>query len=245
MIHGSFNSRKDSFPVKTGFVTALVAVLLFVLMATVPSAAQSTRRPRRESTANRKARIARTIEQTYGHTWEAAGGGGYMRYRSGPYQRQDNQVSFWATTLYSLKPKFGILGTVQGSYGKAQVGNGTPFSISNPQISEYAFMAGPSYRFLRKEKYAVSGFVQGGLDLGKFAGGSKGLPADQIGVWTGDFAPAFAAGVSLDYNFDPSLAFRVTPGYLGTTFSSTSGNAIQNSKTLNIGIVYRFGKSKQ
>ena len=240
MIHGSFNSTKDSFPAKSGFVTALVAVLLFVLMATVPSAAQSTRRPRRESTANRKARIARTIEQTYGHRWEAAGGGGYMRYRSGPYLRQNNEVSFWATTLYSLNPKLGILGTVQGSYGKAQIGN-TIYDIPNPQISEYAFMAGPSYRFVRQEKYGVTGFVQGGLDLGKFAGGSKGFTAAEIGVWPGDFAPAFAAGVNLDYNFDPSLAFRVTPGYLGTTF----GGTIQNSKTLNIGLVYRFGKTKQ
>jgi len=231
LIHGSFGS---------GFVTALVAVLLFVIMASNPAAAQSTRRPRRESTANRKARIARTVDATYGHPWEAAGGGGYMRYRSGAYQRQDNQVSFWASTLYSLNPKLGILGTVQGSYGKAQIGN-TIFNIPNPQISEYAFMAGPSYRVVRQEKYGVSVFAQGGLDLGKFAGGSKGFTASEIGVWPGDFAAAFSAGASLDYNFDPSLAVRVTPAYLGTTFGST----IQNSKVLNIGLVYRFGKPRK
>ena len=235
MIHGLYSSEK-----KSGFVTAFVAVLFFVIMASIPAAAQATRRPRRESTANRKARIARTIDATYGHPWEAAGGGGYMRYRSGPYQRQDNQVSFWADTLYSLNPKLGVLGTVQGSYGKAQIGN-TIYNIPNPQISEYAFMAGPSYRFVRQEKFAVSGFAQAGIDLGKFAGGSKGFTAADIGVWTGDFAPAFSAGVSLDYNFDPSLAVRVTPAYLGTTF----GGTIQNSKVLNIGLVYRFGKSKK
>jgi len=243
LIHGSSIPAGNSAVKKSGFVTALAAVLLIVFMATAHSEAQSTRRPRRESTANRKARIARTIEQTYGHPWEAAGGGGYMRYRSGPYQRQDNQVSFWATAMRSFSPTLGIVATVQGSYGKAKIGN-TIFDIPNPQISEYAFMAGPSYRFIRKEKFAVSGFVQGGADLGKFAGGSKGFTAADIGVWTGNFAPAFSAGATLDYNFDPSLAFRITPAYLGTTFGSTSGNALQNSKVLNVGIVYRFGKSK-
>ena len=232
MIHGLVRLEK-----KSGFVTALAAVVILVIMATVPSAAQSTRRPRRESTANRKARIARTIDETYGHRWEAAGGGGYMRYRSGPYLRQNNEVSFWVSTLYSLNPKLGILGTVQGSYGNAKIGN-TSSNIPNPQISEYAFMGGPSYRFVRREKYAVSGFAQAGLDLGKFAGGSHGFPAAYIGVWTGDFAPAFTVGANLDYNFDPSFAVRVTPAYLGTTFDST----IQNSKVLNIGFVYRFGK---
>ena len=235
MIHGSFGSVK-----KSGFVTALVAVLLFVIIASNPAVAQSTRRPRRESTANRKARIARTIETTYGHPWESAGGGGYMRYRSGPYLRQNNEVSFWADTMYSLNPKLGILGTVEGSYGKAQIGN-TIYNIPNPQISEYAFLAGPSYRFVRQEKFGVAGFVQGGADLGKFAGGSKGFTAAEIGVWTGDFSPAVSAGLNLDYNFDPSLSVRLTPAYLGTFFENT----MQNSKVLNIGLVYRFGKPRK
>jgi hypothetical protein len=224
---------------KFGFAMAAAAVMVFFFGATTHAGAQSTRRPRRESTANRKARIARTIAETYDHRWEAAGGGGYMRYRSGQYLRQNNEVSFWASTMYSLNPKLGILGTVQGSYGYAKIGN-TAFDIPNPQISEYAFMAGPSYRFVGKERYSVSGFAQGGLDLGKFAGGSKGFTATDIGVWPGDFAAAFSVGANLDYNFDPSLSLRVTPAYLGTTFGST----IQNSKVLNIGIVYRFGHIK-
>ena len=235
MIHGLVR--------KFGLTTATTAVLLFGFCATFlvtgSVSAQSTRRVRRESTANRKARIERTIAQTYGHTWDAGGGGGYMRYRSGPYLRQNNEVSFWASTTYNLNPKLGILGTVQGSYGKAKLTDNQyiPF---NPQISEYAFLAGPSYRFIRQEKYALSGFVQAGLDLGKFAGASKGFTAAEIGVWQGDYTAAFAAGVSLEYNIDPSVALRLTPEYLGTTFGST----LQNSKAVNLGIVYRFGHKK-
>ena len=227
---------------KFGFAAAAFAVVLVMMLGSgsAHAQAQSQRRPRRESTANRKARIARTIAETYGHRWEAGGGGGYMRFRSGPYLRQNNEVSFWASTMYSLNPKLGILGTVQGSYGKAKLASPAPFDLANPQISEYAFMAGPNYRFLAKEKYSIAGFVQGGLDLGKFAGASKGFTAADIGVWTGDFAPVFSVGANLDYNFDPALAVRVTPAYIGSTF----GSSIQNSKSVNIGVVYRFGRIK-
>jgi hypothetical protein len=223
------------------FRMATVAVLVFAVffLGMVSAAAQSQRRQRRESTANRKARIARTIAETYGHTWEAAGGGGYLRFRSGQYLQQNNEVTFWASTRYNVGPKLGVLGEVRGAYGKAKIGN-TIYDIANPQISEYAFMAGPSYRFIKAEKFGVSGFAEGGLGLGKFAGGSKGFSAADIGVWTGDYGAAFTAGLNLDYNFDPSLSVRVTPNYLGTTF----GGTLQNSKGFNIGVVYRFGKNK-
>ena len=59
-------------------VKCAAAVLLAGLMASGVSAveAQSTHRTRRESNANRKARIARAIQDTYTHRWEVGGGGG-------------------------------------------------------------------------------------------------------------------------------------------------------------------------
>ena len=215
--------------------------LIFVVSLASSVSAQSVHRTRRESNASRKARIARTTAETYGHRWEVAGGGGYERFRSGQYQQKDNQVTFWASTLYSLNPRLGIQGEVRGAYGHAKVGNILPSGNSlsfNPKISEYNFMAGPSYRLRAKEKYSVSVFGEGGVGLGKFAGDSKGLSAADIGVWTGDYAASFAAGVNLDYNFYPNLSVRLTPTYLGTTF----GGTLQNSKGINAGVVYRFGR---
>ena len=220
---------------------SVLAAFVLALISSTAVSAQSVHRTRRESNANRKARIQRTIEETYGHRWEVAGGGGYERFCSGQYQQQDNQVTFWASTLYSLNPKLGVQGEVRGAYGNAKVGNILPSQNSlsyNPKISEYNFMAGPSYRFRVREKYAMSAFAEGGVGLGKFAGDSKGLTAADIGVWTGDYAASFAAGVNFDYNFYPNLAVRVTPTYLGTTF----GGSLQNSKGVNAGVVYRFGK---
>ncbi len=216
-----------------------VATLLIVAL---PASAQQ-RRPRRESNANRKARIARTIAETYAQRWEVGGGGGYERFRSGPYQQRDNQVTFWASTMYSLNPKVGIVGEVRGAYGYAKIGNITPSGnvlTFNPQISEYNFMAGPSYRFLRKEKFSGSVFAEGGAGLGKFDGDSKGLTSADIGVWNATTAASFTAGLNLDYNLYPNLALRVTPSYLGTTYTGT----LQNSKGINFGVVYRFGHIK-
>ena len=228
---------KSGWSQKRGGLHAVVAAVALIAGLLSPAAAQSAHRVRRESSANRKARIARTVEETYGHRWEAAGGGGYMRFRSGQYLQQNNEVTFWASTMYSLNPRLGIVGEVRGAYGNAKIGN-TIFNLPNPKVSEYSFMAGPSYRLLAKERYAVSAFVEGGMGLGKFAGDSKGLSAADIGVWTGDYSAAGSIGVNLDYNFYPNLAARVTPTYLFTNF----GGSVQHSKGVNVGLVYRFGR---
>ena len=168
-----------------------------------------------------------------------AGGGGYQRFRSGQYQQQDNQVSFWASTMYALNPKLGVVGEVRGHYGSAKIGNlpQGQFLNFNPKISEYTFMAGPSYRLVKREKYAVSGFAEGGVGLGKFDGDSKGLSAAEIGVWTGTYAGAATLGFNVDYNIYPNIAVRLTPEYEFTTY----GGTFEHSKGVNAGVVYRFG----
>lgn len=223
--------------------TILTSLATLAALATSSPAAraQSVHRTRRESTASRKARVQRTIAQTYGHRWETAGGGGYLRFRSGPYLQQNNELTFWASTMYSLTPQLGVVGEVRGAYGNAKIGNVLPGGNTlpyNPKISQYSFMAGPSYRFRMREKYSVSAFAEGGVGLGKFAGDSKGLTAADIGVWTGDYAAAFTVGANLDYNLYPNLSLRVSPSYLGTTY----GGTFEHSKGVNAGVVYRFGK---
>ena len=240
MILGS--SRTVGFRLALKLLLSSTALAAFFAVS-VAAPAQSTRRPRRESSANRKARIARTIADTYGHRYEVAGGGGYERYRSGQYLQQNNEITFWASTLYALNPRLGVLGEVRGGYGSAKIGNLLPSGnvlSFNPAISEYNFMAGPSYRLVAVERFGLAAFAEGGVTLGKFAGDSKGLTAAQIGVWQGNYAAAFSAGLNFDYNLFPNVAFRITPTYLGSTF----GGTIQSSKGLNLGVVYRFGRSR-
>ena len=240
-VSGNLTCRDKNTEFFGNAMTAAALALIALFLAIPVAGGQNTRPARRETTANRKARVQRTIAETYGHKWEIGGGGGYLRFRPGQYLQRSNQITFWASTMYTLNPKLGVIGEVRGAYGTAKIGNLLPSGNTlpyNPKISEYSFMAGPTYRFLSSERYAVSGFVEGGAGVGKFAGDSKGLSAANIGVWTGDYAASFSAGINLDYNLSPNLALRVTPNYLGTTY----GGTLQNSKGVNLGIVYRFGQ---
>jgi hypothetical protein len=226
-----------------------VAFAVATLTLTAATAHAQVRRPRRESNANRKARIERTIQETYSHRYELFGGGGYLRFRSGENLQRNNEVT-WATSgTYYLNEKLGIVADIRGSYGNAKVGN-TIYNIPNPLITEYTFMGGPSYRFYAKQKLAVSAHALVGYSLGNFDGGTKGVPAANLGLWTTAGRPVFSVGVNFDYNFYPNLAFRVTPTYVGTTFNGTNlstgatNGTIQNNLGVNAGIVYRFGKIK-
>lgn len=224
------------FSVKS--VAAVVTAIVIASGATRVEA-QSVHPKRRESNANRKARIERTIQDTYSHRWEVGGGGGYLRFRSGEDLQRNNEVTWWLSGTWYKTQKWGILADAQGSYGNAKVGN-TIYNIPNPQISQYTFMAGPNYRVYAKEKYAVSIFGTAGAGIGKFDSGSKGIPAKNLGLWPSDTRAAFSVGANLDYNFYPNFAARVTPTYLGTTF----GGTVQNNLGVNLGLIYRFGRIK-
>ena len=193
---------------------------------------------RRETNASRQARIQRTIDETYSHRWELIGGGGYLRFRSGQYTKKNNEVTWAAAANYYLNPKLAIVGDARGSFGYAHAITNNIYGVYNPQINEYNFMGGASYRFYRKEKIALSAQALGGIGWGIFSGGAKGLTGTTIGLWPDGIKPAFSIGVSGDYNLFPNLAVRITPTYVGTTF----GGKMQNNVGFNMGVLYRFGK---
>ncbi len=224
-----------------GVLTAVV-----VLASAVGRGNAQVRKPRqqrahRETNASRQARIQRTIDATYAHRWEVFGGGGYLRWRSGEGTKKNNEVNWEAQTSYYLNPKLAIIGDAQGSFGSAHA---IPFDgfpqASRPQINEYFFTGGASYRFYAKEKLALSAQATGGIADGVFSKGAKGLTGPEVGLWPDGYKPAFKLSVSADYNIDPTLALRFAPTYVGSTF----GGDLQNSLGFNAGIVYRFGRQK-
>ena len=229
-----------------------VTALVLVCGASAQKNQKGPKRARRETNAARQARIARTIQETYSHRFEVFGGGGAMRFRSGEFTKKHNEVTWAANTSYFLTPKVAIVADARGMFGNANAIINNIYGVYHPQINEYTFMGGGSYRFYAHEKVAVSVQALGGVGWGIFYGGSKGIgPVDiygqpTLGIWADGFKPAFSIGVSGDYNFYPNLAFRVTPTYVGTTFSKPTGGSggVQNNLGINMGIVYRFGKQK-
>ena len=227
-----------------GAVCGLMAAFLLVGLAGTSEAQRRKPKPqraRRETNASRQARIQRTIQDTYSHKYEVIGGGGYLRWKSGDYTRKNNEVSWDAAANYYLNPKLAIVGDAQGSFGSAHA---IPFNgfvqAQSPQINEYFFTGGVSYRFYAKEKLALSAQGTGGVAYGVFSKGAKGLTGTEVGLWPDGFVPAFKISFSADYNFYPNLAFRFSPTYVGSTFNSE----VQNNLGFNAGIVYRFGRQK-
>jgi hypothetical protein len=228
----------------------ILAILTAVVAASGSACAQA-RPVHRETNANRKQRIERTIQDTYSHRWEIFGGGGYLRFRSGEYLQRNNQVTWATSATYFLNPKLGITGDIRGSYGDAKVGN-TIYNIGNPLITQYTFMGGPSYRLYTSMKFAVSINGMGGYALGNFDGGSKGIPAEKLGMWSTSNKPVISGNINVDYNLYPNIAIRVTPTYVGTFFRGNDVNVngslgatngtIQNNLGVNAGVVYRFGR---
>jgi hypothetical protein len=217
---------------------------------------------RHETNATRLARVRRTVEDTYSHRYEVIGGGGFLRFRSGDYTKKNNEVS-WATAVnYYLGPKLALVGDARGAFGNAHQQEPLFFpQIVRPQINEYTFMGGASYRFYAKEKLALSVQALAGTGYGNFSNGGKGLTGPELGLWNPGFRPAYSIGVSADYNVYPNLALRFTPTYVATDFASTqtlvgngafppyapiynsgNGSKIQNNIGFNIGVVYRFGR---
>ncbi len=236
-------------------LTGLAAGALLAAMA--PAKAQSVSqnvtlgrhkqetRPKHETNASRQARIKRTMEETYSHRYEVTGGGGYLRFRSGSQTKKNNEVS-WATAVnYYLNPKLAIVGDIRGSFGNAKTLQDNQYGVNRAQINEYTFLGGASYRFYAKEKLALSAQALGGAGWGIFSGGAKGLPGTDVGLWKDGVRPAFSLGVSADYNVTPTLALRLTPTWVATTFVSAPGSpsvSVQNNIGLNVGVLYRFGK---
>jgi hypothetical protein len=222
---------------------AVAALLLIAFSAGCCASAQAPRRSGHETNATRQLRIDREIRETYTHRWEVGGGGGYLRFRSGEFTQKNSEIAFWMNTTYFLSEKLGITGEVRGAYGNAKTLQGTQYTnfVGNPQISEYPFLAGPTYRLYTKQRYAVSAFALGGVAIGKFDGASHGVPAYDLGFWPSTSArPAFSVGGNLDLNLYPNLAFRIAPSYLGTTY----GGTLENNAGFEMGLVYRFGRQK-
>lgn len=215
--------------------------------------------PRHETNATRLARIQKTTQETYAHRYEIIGGGGYLRFRNGEYTQRNNEVS-WATAFNAyLNAKLAVVGDARGSFGRGHQQMPLYYpQIARPQINEYTFMGGASYRFYAREKWALSAQGLAGVGWGLFSGGAKGLTGPEVGLWQDGMRPAFSVGVSADYNLYQNLAVRFTPTYVGTDFSSVqtyvqtnsngtirynggNSSSIQNNLGFNMGVVYRFG----
>lgn len=190
--------------------------------------------------ARREARRAQAIQQTYSSLYEAFVGMGFVRFTPGfaGFATQRTNLFAWnvAVTRY-YSQRFGITFDGRGYYGTAFVGIANS-PVTEPAISQYAVMAGPTYRLYRRPRFSVSVHGLGGVTVGNFSGDTSGLRPVDLGLFPDSTTYALDGSIIGEYNLAPNLSLRLAGDYYLTGFHS----GFQTARGLQTGFVYRFGR---
>ena len=105
-----------------------------------------------------------------------------------------NESAFNGGFTDYLRGRLGITADLRGYYGTAFI-TPNPYNIFKPSISEYSFMAGPQYRLVRREHWAIGAQILVGASKGNFNASSSGIPpGSYIGLWSNGTYFSAAAG---------------------------------------------------
>jgi hypothetical protein len=209
--------------------------------------------------ARRAARRAAAIHEVYTHRYEAYTGMALQRFEPGPgpcsssnpctgsfphgmlEHAWDYAWNVGLTRYQNERLGWNIDG--RGYYATAYVGG--PYSpdnnaITNPAISQYALMAGPTYRFYLQPKFSIALRGLAGFEKGNFSGDTDHSTAlaTQLGLWKDGYTFAASPAIPFEFNVSPKIGLRVAPEYYFSGF----GSNLQRSRAFTVSFVYRFGK---
>jgi hypothetical protein len=192
--------------------------------------------------ARRAQRRAAAIHEAYAHLYEAYAGMGYLRFQPGSELQRAHEYAWDAGVTRFFDERLGVTVDARGYYGTAYVYNNstTNSAITNPAISEYAYMAGPTYRFYLQPRYSISVRGLGGVARGIFSGDTNHstVLSKSLGLWPDGYTFAASGSVPVEYNLTPHVGAHVAPEY----FVSGFGSKTQGSFGFTVGIDFRFGK---
>jgi hypothetical protein len=189
--------------------------------------------------ARRAQRRAAAIHEVYDHLYEVYGGAGYLRFTPGPTLQRVNEYDWNVGVTRYFSERLGLTVDGRGYYGTPFITPlQSPSGQTKPAISQYAALAGPTYRFYLQPKYSISIRGLAGYTQGNFSGDINGFNPTTFGLYADGSTFAASASIIAEYNLAPNIGIRVAPEYYATGFGST----IQNNLGFTAGIVYRFGK---
>jgi hypothetical protein len=192
--------------------------------------------------ARREQRRAAAIHDAYAHRYEAYFGMGYLRFQPGVNLQRAHEYAWDTGFTRFFSDRLGVTVDGRGYYGSAYVFNNavTNSAITNAEVSQYAFLAGPTYRFYAQPRFSVSARVMGGAAYGNFSGDTSGSTtlSEALGLWPNGFVFAASGAVIGEYNLTPKVGLRITPEFAPTGFGST----FQKSLGFTASVAYRFGK---
>jgi len=191
--------------------------------------------------ARREARRGAAIKEIYSHLYEGYVATTYLRFHPGPSLQRMNEYGGWDVGVSRyFTERLGVTVDARGIYGRAFIPpTSDPASAEeHPEISQYAGMIGPTYRFLLTPKYSISGRVLAGGGYGNFSGDVGAFTTASLGLYPSGATPVISASAPIEYNISPELGLRLNPEYVFTKF----GTETQNSLGFSVGLVVRWGK---
>lgn len=184
------------------------------------------------------------IPPQYNNRWEVYGGAQYAHFNPGPGRNiQATNLVGWtgAATAY-FRPWWGLESDVRGVYGSMSVPPNAYNVPANPKMSETLFLFGPTFRFLRGQKYAAGMHILIGAAYGSFDKDfPQGIQPNVVGIYNNKLAFGSAIGWFTDYNLTDKWAIRGVADYQPTHYGYTQQNEFAGS----VGVVYKFGKLKK
>jgi hypothetical protein len=189
--------------------------------------------------ARRDQRRAAAIHDVYDHLYDFYIGAGYLRFTPGSSLQRVNEYNWNVGVTRYFSERLGVALDGRGYYGTPFIPPlQSPSGETKPAISQYAALAGPSYRFYVQPKYSISGRAMAGFTYGNFSGDINGFNPTSFGLYADGSTFAASGAIIGEYNVAPNLGIRLAPEYYATGFGST----IQGGAGFTGGIVYRFGK---
>jgi hypothetical protein len=187
--------------------------------------------------ARREQRRAAAIHDAYAHRFETFANIGYLRFTPGPGQQRLTFYAWDTGLTRNFGERLGVTFDGRGYYGTAYTGL-NQYSVTRPTVSEYNFLAGPTYRFYLQPRYSVAGRVMAGYARNNFSGDTNGIGGANLGLYPDSSTFAASASVIGTINLTPSVGLQLAPEYFFTGF----GSSVQASRGFYGGMVYRFGK---
>jgi hypothetical protein len=180
----------------------------------------------------------------YNNRWEVYAGAQYSHFNpaSGRNIQANNLLGWTGSATAYFRPVWGLEASVRGLYGNMTVPPNVYNVPANPKMSETLFLFGPTFRFLRGEKYAAGMHVLIGAAYGSFDSDfPKGVQPNLVGIYNNKLAFGSAIGWFTDYNLTSKLAIRGVADFQPTRY----GFSMQNEFAASVGIVYKFGALKK
>lgn len=181
-----------------------------------------------------------TIQPQYNYRWDVYGGAQYSHFNPSPGRNIEatNLLGWTGEATVYFHPLWGLQADARGEYGTMTVPQNSYNIPTNPSMSEYLFLFGPTFRIIHAQKYAGGVHALIGAAYGSFDKDfPQGVQPNVVNIYNNKLAFGAAIGWWTDFNLTDKLAIRAIGDFQPTRYGYTQQNEFAGS----VGIVYKFG----